>query len=102
MNYQLYCDFCGYKRITEGTDVNDLKEIKTSSIQKGIPVLDPIAKKIMSAEIGQPAQVATGIIQPKTMKQKKKFKCPGCGKVIMARKLLENSGEDQEPKINYP
>lgn len=70
--YQLYCEICGYKRLTDGSDVTDLAEVKTSPIPAGVPFIDPETKKLTV---------------PKPKKQLKKFKCPRCGRVVMARKL---------------
>ena len=71
-HYQLFCDFCCYKRITDGTDVHDLVPVKTSPIQQGIPYIDPLTKKT---------------VMPPFKPQKLKFKCPKCGRVIMARQI---------------
>lgn len=71
-HYQLYCDCCHYKRITDGTDIQDLVPVKTSPIQQGIPYIDPLTKKTV-----------TSPYKP----QKLRFKCPKCGKVIMARQI---------------
>ncbi len=70
--YQLYCDFCGYKRISDGSDVKDLREVKTSPIPGGIPFIDPLTKKVVA---------------PKSSSQRKRFKCPKCGRSIMARQI---------------
>jgi hypothetical protein len=72
-HYQLYCDCCNYRRITDGTDIQDLIPVKTSSIQQGIPYIDPLAKKTVT---------------PTYKPQKLRFKCPKCGKVIMARQII--------------
>lgn len=68
--YQLYCDHCGYKRFSDGTDVKDLVAVKTSDVPRGSPYLDPVTKKTVT---------------PQAMKQPKKFKCPECGYVIKPR-----------------
>jgi predicted RNA-binding Zn-ribbon protein involved in translation (DUF1610 family) len=85
--YQLYCDYCGYKRITDGSDVQDLREIKTSPVPGGVPQLDPLAKKTVVVALHQPAVESSGQIVPKPSSQRKKFKCPKCGRVIMARQI---------------
>jgi predicted RNA-binding Zn-ribbon protein involved in translation (DUF1610 family) len=79
-HYQLYCDSCNYKRITDGTDIQDLIPVKTSSIQQGIPYIDPLTKKTVT---------------PPYKPQKLRFKCPKCGKVIMARQItfIEDTNE---------
>ncbi len=85
--YQLFCDYCGYKRITDGSDIGDLREIKQSPIPGGSPILDPLGKKEVKVELHQPASNTNGTIAPKPVPQRKKFKCPKCGRVIMARQI---------------
>ena len=68
--YQLYCDICGYKRFSDGTDIQDLTSLKTSDIPRGSPYIDTVTKKT---------------VVPQAMKQPKKLKCPECGYVIKPR-----------------
>lgn len=68
--FQLYCDHCHWKRITDGKDISDLHEIKTSALQGGIPKMDPETNKA---------------VQPPMYKQKRKFRCPTCGYTITPR-----------------
>jgi len=70
--YLLYCEPCNWKRITDGSDVQDLVEIKRSPIPGGYPKLDPVTKKV---------------IKPKPKKQPRQFKCPGCGRGILPKKI---------------
>ncbi len=70
--YQLYCDGCHWKRITDGSDVDDLVEVKRSPIPGGIPKIDPVTKKLNT---------------PKEHKLPKRFKCPGCGRLVIPRKI---------------
>jgi DNA-directed RNA polymerase subunit RPC12/RpoP len=83
--YRLYCTFCGYKRITDGTKDKDLVEVKTSPMQITLPILDPITHKT---------------IEPKFKKREKRFKCPKCGRVIFPKKLKEND-EKQDNITGY-
>lgn len=78
--YQLYCDHCGYKRFSDGTDTQDLIVVKTSDVPRGAPFLDPVTKKT---------------VVPPAIKQLKKFKCSQCGYVIKPRvvKFTETSNE---------
>lgn len=85
--YQLFCDYCSYKRITDGSDIKDLREIKQSPVPGGTPYLDPLGKKEVAAELHQPAVYSNGTIVPRATPQRKKFKCPRCGRVIMARQI---------------
>ncbi len=73
--YLLYCQYCGYKKITDGSDVK-LTEIKTSPTMVTIPTLDPLTHKTIDA---------------KFKNQKKRFKCPGCGRVIFPKKLKDDT-----------
>lgn len=82
--YQLFCDACSYKRITDGSDVQDLKEIKTSPIPRGAPQIDPEAPKVTTPVFGAPAVVTGSLRKQPDIKQKKRFKCPDCGRVITA------------------
>lgn len=70
-SYLLYCDNCNYKRITDGSDVQDLKEIKTSPVQTGIARIEPESKIL---------------VKEKFKNQPKKFKCPMCGYLVKVRK----------------
>ena len=70
--YQFYCEYCGWKKITNGADVKHLHEIKTSPIPGGVPKFD----------------VDTGkIVDKKVIKQARKFRCPKCGRCVTPRKL---------------
>jgi predicted RNA-binding Zn-ribbon protein involved in translation (DUF1610 family) len=82
-NYQFFCDNCCYKRITNGKDIQDLIEVKTSTIPKGSPKIDPLTKKV---------------VVPPPLKQIRKFKCPKCGHIIKARKItfVEHKKEDEQ------
>jgi len=79
--YLLYCEICNYKKITDGSD-DSLVEIKTSPLMTSPPTLDPETKKAIPA---------------KFKPQKKRFKCPQCGRVIFPRKLqIEDEEKSQE------
>ncbi len=70
--YQLYCQICHWKKITDGSDVKNLTEVKSSPIQREIPKFDKKEKKT---------------ILSKDKIRKKRFKCPGCGRVIFPKKI---------------
>lgn len=70
--YILYCEICGYKRISDGTDIKDLVPYQQAAIPGGTPYIDPVTKKV---------------VVPKSIQQSKKFKCPQCGRLITARKV---------------
>ena len=70
--YQLYCEICNWKRITDGSDIGDLFELKTSPIPSGIPKLDSETKKTTTK---------------KPLARTKKFRCPKCGRGVLPRKV---------------
>lgn len=72
--YRLFCEICNYKRITDGSDVDDLKELKISPIPGGIPVINKLNGKVET---------------PKPIKRIKQFRCPKCGRVLIPRKVIE-------------
>jgi len=72
--YQLYCDACHWKRITDGSNIKDLVEVKRSPILGGVPKLDPVTQKL---------------IVPKAHKLPKRFKCPTCGRLVTPRKIKD-------------
>ena len=77
--YEIYCNNCSYKRYTDGSDVKDLFEVKTTPVQTVVPHIDPLTKKM---------------VPPKFRKQKKKFKCPNCGYTITPRKIDEKNNSN--------
>jgi predicted RNA-binding Zn-ribbon protein involved in translation (DUF1610 family) len=80
--YQFFCGNCGYKRITKGDDIQDLIQVKQSSVPRGSPYVDPFTKKV---------------IVPSSINRVKAFKCPDCGYTIKATKLsVENSNEQTD------
>jgi|GEM_PF-2790260 hypothetical protein len=70
--YQLYCQICNWKKITDGGDIKNLTEVKTSNIQREIPKFDKKEKKT---------------ILSKDKIRKKRFKCPNCGRVVFPKKI---------------
>lgn len=98
--YQLYCDYCGYKRITDGSDLHDLKEIITAPIPGGAPQPDPLGKKVTDVSLHNPAVTTYGTIKPKSTPQRKKFKCPKCGRVVMAKQIQRTEHEQDQPNAS--
>jgi len=77
----LYCEICNWKKITDGSDIKEMTEIKMSSIPGGPPTLDPITKKV---------------IVPKNIKQSRRFKCPQCGRVVIPKKLQPEKPNEKD------
>lgn len=70
--YQLYCEYCNWKKITDGTDV-DLYEISRSPIPGGVPKKDSVTNET---------------IAPKIVNQPKLLRCPRCGMSVTPKKIL--------------
>jgi predicted RNA-binding Zn-ribbon protein involved in translation (DUF1610 family) len=82
--YYFYCDFCGYKRKTDGTDIHDLIPIGRSPLMISPPKLDSVTKEHIPA---------------KFKAQLKMFKCPNCGRAISPKKVKTNVKKESE---DYP
>ena len=72
--YQLYCQYCNWKRITDGTDIDDLAEMKTSPIPGAAPKFNQETKKIT-------------VYKPTP--QPRKFKCQKCGRAVIPQKIAD-------------
>lgn len=77
--YQLFCS-CGWRRITDGSDIEDLYEIKLSPIPKGIPKLDKQKKETIVSE---------------PRERIRRFRCPECGHAVRPKKI-----DDVQAKID--
>jgi hypothetical protein len=69
--YLIFCQICNYKEITDGC-TNKFQEIKTSSLQKNISIIDPLTKKPTKIEFKE---------------MPKKIKCPKCGRGVVVRRM---------------
>jgi hypothetical protein len=76
--YQLYCEICNWKKITDGSDVKDMVELKTSPIPRGIPKRNVEDEKVVTQS-------------PKP--QKKRYRCPHCGRVVFSKKIADPQGD---------
>lgn len=81
--YQIYCDMCNWKKITDGTDLCDIVELKLSPIQKTLPKLDTETGKLVKGQ---------------TICQKKKFRCPKCGRAVLAKKITNPQQKIEEQR----
>jgi predicted RNA-binding Zn-ribbon protein involved in translation (DUF1610 family) len=81
--YRLYCEICNWKKITDGSDVRGLTEVKKSKIQRGIPRIDPKTKKV---------------VEPEWKTMPKQFKCPKCGRPVKIRRIA-NPQEALEKRL---
>lgn len=75
--YQFFCTFCNFKKLSDGTDLGDLKEIPRAGILKG----SVTQKKFFDSN--EPSEEYL----QKTLSQIKQFKCPNCGFAIRAKKI---------------
>lgn len=90
--YRLYCEVCGYKRTTDGSDIQDLYEIKVSPVPGGLPAINPQTKNVD--------------VRP-SKKPTRKFRCPSCGRVLIPRKvqpaaLTELPPDKKETVVDEP
>jgi len=79
--YMVYCEPCGYKKFTDGSqeEDKDLVRIPKSEVPGGSPKLDPI----------------TNITKiKKSTKQSVMVKCPNCGRGIKVRKLNKKNEKE--------
>ncbi len=81
--YMLYCEYCNFKKVTDGTAAKDMYEVKTSPIPGGRVAKDPETDKQIR---GKP------IVQPR------KLRCPQCGKIVIPRKIPDPQGELDEKR----
>jgi hypothetical protein len=79
--YQFFCDNCSYKRISTGSDIQDLIQLKQNAIPRGSPYLDKHTNEK---------------IVPPPISRSKIFKCPKCGHAIKPFKLKEESSNDRK------
>lgn len=91
-HYRLYCEICGYKRITDGSDVGDLHELKVSNVPGGVPIINPQTKE----KEDRPSR-----------KPPKRFRCPNCGRVLIPKKVIvpilaEPGPDKKESMIDEP
>ena len=77
--YSIFCEICGYHRITDGSspEDKDLIEIKRGKVQRNIPKLNEEGKVEDSLFFPQP----------------KMFKCPSCGRGVRVKKIKNQSPE---------
>lgn len=68
--YLLNCEICNYRQVTSNNSDVGLYENKTSPVPGGLPYLDQEKKEI--------------VVKP-SQPQIKKFRCPKCGRGIIAK-----------------
>lgn len=72
--YSIYCEPCGFKKLTDGSDIAGLIPYKQSRIPGGTAYRD---------------QITGEIVTPEWRPNSKKFKCPKCGRVVTVRKVAD-------------
>ena len=86
----MHCDHCGRKVVVRDTvGITGLREMPLAQIPGGVPVLDPIDKKIKTK---------------KSIPRRRMFKCTICGRGLMLREnavpvsehLKENIDEEKD------
>jgi DNA-directed RNA polymerase subunit RPC12/RpoP len=81
--YIIYCEPCGYKKVIDDLDNIGLTDVKTSTVQGRIPVLDKETKKTKTF-----SHITTI----------PKYKCPRCGRAVTLRKY--NVPKSPEVKLD--
>jgi len=80
--YVIHCDACGTNIVTDGTDGSkSLVEIKTALIPGGVPTYNAQEKKTETK---------------KSLSRPKMFKCPKCGRGVVARKCFVEESKHEE------
>ena len=84
--YRLYCEYCNWKLLTDGADAaaKALVEITVAPVPGGSPKVDPETKKV---------------VFPKSKKQRKRFKCPQCGRGVTPQVIKEEINGVEENNI---
>mgnify|MGYP001179575666 FL=1 len=81
--YRLYCEYCNYNRLTKGDDIGDMNEVTVSAIPGGAPKLDPKTGKAINAPSKKPVR---------------RWKCPGCGRLVFPKAVPPPMVPPEEPK----
>ena len=76
--YAIYCEPCGFKKLTDGSDIAGLTPYMQSKIPGGSPYRD---------------QTTGQIVTPPSRSNSKKFKCPNCGRVVTVRKVADPNNQ---------
>jgi len=91
-----YCEPCGFRKILEDGDLEKFIHVKTSPIQKGIPLLDPKTNKtalVKNPNTGVPKLDAKGnlieMVTSISVPQPTKVKCPRCGRANVIKGLYD-------------
>ena len=77
--YQLYCEICHWRRITDGSDIGDMCEIPTTPLMTALPKI----------EDGKPTAA-------KFQKRPKMFRCEQCGRAVSPRIIEDPQGKLDE------
>lgn len=78
--YKVYCEICGYK----SSNIEKLTPIKQTNVPSGIPKYDQERKVLVHF---------TPLERPK------KFKCPKCGRGVIAKVIEEKKQNEQDRTI---
>lgn len=76
--YTVFCHNCNFKQIIIPSELKNFVCIKSSMIQKTIPQIDLLTKKLISKETSQPIKV----------------KCPKCGFAVRPKIIPKEKQND--------
>lgn len=80
IKYQLYCQYCHYKKLFGDEDVAGLSLQKSADVPAGIPKYNELSKKTEASQ---------------SKRGKYKGKCPKCGRVIFVLRYNEPKQDDK-------
>lgn len=72
--YLIFCEPCAYKQFVDSEEAPDLLEVKRVDVPGGTPYRDPETKSVK---------------EKKKTAQPRVFKCPKCGRGVVAKRLPE-------------
>jgi hypothetical protein len=77
-NYKFFCENCQFTKYASGNEIIGLEEVIYSEVPGGIPKINLETKKVEKG---------------KSIERKKRFKCPKCGFLIKATKIMGENNE---------
>jgi len=70
----VYCEPCGFKKITDEESLDQFFINKTTSVSRGVPFLDAVTNKVN---------------KKKELKRNIQVRCPNCGRGVTTKLLKE-------------
>lgn len=77
-NYKFFCENCQFTKYALANEIVGFEEVIYSEIPGGVPKINAETKKVEKS---------------KSIARKKRFKCPNCGFLIKATKIIGETNE---------